>query len=226
MTPVLLALFLAAPGLRFDVVDAKGRKPPVSVEAGKADADGWCALELASKFKARPGKPQPAYVLVWPFDGRAKMADGPGEIPVLVVESGDPKVLENPRIVAALAAAELLGRPADAGLDAAALRKAYAGLPRAEDPFAKGVGLLMGGKAADALEPLQRALRERERQLTRVPSEIYPAAMLLGKASLAAGKFDPAAVAFLKALQQRPASEDAAQLRREALEKAGKADAR
>ena len=75
------------------------------------------------------------------------------------------------------------------------------------------------------MDPLARALKERERRLTRVPSEIYPAAMLYGKALFGAGKYDDAAVAFLKALKQRPSDAAARRSRSEALIKAGKPEA-
>jgi cytochrome c-type biogenesis protein CcmH/NrfG len=87
------------------------------------------------------------------------------------------------------------------------------------------VGLLYGGKATDAIKPLETALRERERQLTRVPSEIYPAAMLDGLAELRANKFDAAAVAYSAALKQRPSDAAALKLRDEALVRAGKPEA-
>ncbi len=227
MIRLLLFLMLASPALHFDIVDARGKKPSgVSVEADAPDADGWCPLKVVNKNKASAGKPQPVYVFAWPYDARAKVADGPGDIPVLLFEAGDPKVLANPKLVAALGAAKLLGQPVESGFDAAALEKALAALTTSEDPFAKGVALLAANKPSDAVEPLSRVLRERERQLTRVPSELYPAAILAGRALLGAGKYDLAAVAFLKALHQRPSSEDAKRFRAEALEKAGKADAK
>ena len=202
----LAALFLlAAASFHFDITDARGKKPPgVTVEARDADPDGWHELRLVNKGKGSP-------VLIWPFDSKAKIADGPGDIPVIVIETGDPKALTNTRVVAALVAGELLG--------------ASAALSAAEEPFARGVGLLSAKKPADAVDSLARALRERERQLTRVPSEVYPAAMLYGRALLDSGKFDDAAVAFLKALKQRPSDPAARQLRAEALIRAGKPEA-
>lgn len=215
----IAVLFLAAAALHFDIADARGKKPPgVIIEGSAPDEDGWSQLKAVVKSKGNP-------VLVWPFDGRAKAADGPGDIPAIAIESGDAKALLNPRVVAAIAAGELLGSTHETGLDRAALEKAMDNLAAADDPFAKGVGLLRAKKPGQALEPLARALRERERQLTRVPSEIYPAAMLYGEAGLGAGKFDDAAVAFLKALKQRPSDEIAGRMRREALEKAGKPEA-
>ena len=223
MIPLVLILLLAAPALHFDVTDARGKKPAgVSVESGSPDSDGWVPLSVSTKAK---GKSSPSYVLIWPLEGLAKVADGPGETPVIVVQPGDAGVLASPRAVAALAAAKLLGHPVEAGVDQVALERAVAALSASEDPYARGVSLLSVGKAVEAVEPLSRALRERERQLTRVPSEIYPAAVLLGRALLAAGKFDPAAVAFLKALQLRP-TDEVAGLRRDALVKAGKELAR
>jgi predicted TPR repeat methyltransferase len=85
--------------------------------------------------------------------------------------------------------------------------------------------MLYAGKFADAAPSLSIALRERQRQLTRVPSDIYPAAMLAGLALTRAGKFDEAAVAYLAAVKQRPSDERAAKLRDEALIKAGKPEA-
>jgi tetratricopeptide (TPR) repeat protein len=136
----------------------------------------------------------------------------------VVIERGDPKAASNPRIVAYLAAAELLGARAASRLNSAVLSAS-------EDAFMKGVGLLYEGKPADAVEPLARALKERERQLTRIPSEIYPAAMLCGRALFGAGKFDDAAVAYLKAMNQRPSDRAARHARAEALIKAGKPEA-
>jgi thioredoxin-like negative regulator of GroEL len=61
--------------------------------------------------------------------------------------------------------------------------------------------------------------------LTRIPSEIYPAAMLYGCALLVAGKFDDASVAFLTASKQRPSNGCATQGRAEALAASGKSEA-
>jgi len=110
-------------------------------------------------------------------------------------------------------------------VDAAALKQAAAALENSADYWVKGVGLLYNGKASDAVEPLGKALRERERVLTRIPSEIYPAAMLSGRALLEAGKFDEAALAFLKAVKLRPTEQAAREARAQALVKAGKPEA-
>jgi tetratricopeptide (TPR) repeat protein len=215
----LLFFFFAAAGLHFDITDARGKKPGgITVEAAEPDADGWQQLKVVTKGKGHP-------VLVWPFDGRAKAADGPGDIPVIVMEPGESRALANTRLLAAVGAGELLGTPSATGLDAGALAKALSHLAEADEAFAKGVGLLYLKKPTEAAEPLGRALRERERQLTRVPSEVYPAAVLYGRALLEAQKFDEAAVAFLKALKQRPSDPVAAGLRAEALAKAGKPEA-
>ena len=219
MKPLVFLLLAATIAPRFDITDARGKKPSgVSIEAGESDVGGWFALRVVNKGKGNP-------LLIWPFDDRAKMQDGPGEIQAIMIEKADPKALSNSRIVAAVAAGNLLGFPHETGLDAAALAKAIEGLATAEDPFAKGVGLMVAKKPAEAAEPLGRALKERERQLTRVPSEVYPAAILYGQALLGAGKFDEAAVAFLKALKQRPGDSVAKKLRSEALAKAGKPEA-
>jgi len=211
-----LLLLLAASGPQFDITDARGKKPGgVAIEAGAPDADGWMELKVTGKPKSSP-------VLVWPCDGKVKMPDGPGPIAAVVVERGDAKILANPKVVAALAAGELLGSKVDVGVDWSAAAKT---LEKAEDPFAKGVGLMYSGNASDAVEPLARALRERERVLTRVPSEIYPAAMLYGRAQVAAGKFDDAAVTFLKAMKLRPSDGVAKKARADALVKAGKPEA-
>jgi tetratricopeptide (TPR) repeat protein len=211
-----LLFFLAAAGLHFEITDARGKKPGgVTVEAADPDEDGWRQLKVLTKGKSNP-------VLVWPYDGRAKAADGPGDIPLIVVEQGDPKAFSNLRVMAALAAGELLGVPHPVALDPAGL----ANLANSEEPFAKGVGLLYAKKPAEAVGFLGKALKERERQLTRVPSEIYPAAMLYGQALMEVQKFDGAAVAFLKALKQRPSDPVASRLRAEALGKAGKSEAK
>jgi len=206
----VVLLLLAAPALHFDITDARGKKPAgVTIEAGEADADGWRELRVTSKAKGT------APVLVWPYDGRAKVQDGPGDIPVIVVQAGGAAALKSPRVAAAMLAGALLGGRQEAGVDAVELEAAA-------DPWAKGVGLLYAKKAAEAVGPLAVALRERERQLTRVPSEIYPAAMLYGRALFEAGKYDDAAVAFLKAMKQRPSDAVARKARAEALIKAGK----
>ena len=145
------------------------------------------------------------------------MPDGPAGIPVIVIEKGDARAALNARVVADLTAGALLGVRHDIGID---LKPVLS-----DEPWAKGVGLLAANKPAEAIEPLGVALKERERQLTRVPSEIYPAAMLYGKALFGAGKFDDAAVAFLKALKQRPSDPAARKARSEALIKAGKPEA-
>lgn len=213
-------LFLAASTLHFDITDARGKKPSgISLEVSEPDDEGWMRLKVVNKGKGTP-------VLIWPYDGKVKPQDGPGEIPALVMESGDLKALANPRVIAALEAGKLLGAHHDSGLDPAAFAKAVAGLTSADDAFAKGVGLLAAKKPAEAMDLLSRALKERERQLTRVPSEVYPAAMLAGRAFLEGGKFDEAAVALLKALKLHPADEIAQKLREEALVKAGKPEAR
>jgi tetratricopeptide (TPR) repeat protein len=212
----LLCFFLAAASLHFEITDGRGKKPGgVSIEASNPDDDGWYRLAVSSKSKYEP-------ILIWPYDGRAKQQDGPESIPALVIDKGDLKTSATPRVAAAVAAAALLGVTHEIGFD---LSKAIAALPTAEDPFAKGVGLLTANQPADAVEPLARALKERERQLTRVPSEIYPAAMLYGRALFATGKYDDAAVAFFKALKQRPSDAAARQARNEALIRAGKPEA-
>ena len=139
-----------------------------------------------------------------------------------MVEKGDPRASANPHAVACIVAGNLLGVSHDIGMD---LTRAPASLATSDEPLAKGVGLLAANKPADAIEPLGRALRERERQLTRFPSEIYPLAMLDGKALFAAGKFDDAVLAYLKAIRLRPSDATARKARAEALVKAGKPEA-
>jgi hypothetical protein len=219
MRAVGLLFLLAAPVLQFTITDGRGRETSaVTIEAGAANEDGWRPIRVG-KAKGEP-------VLVWPFDGLAKMPDGPEPIPAIVIQRGDQKALGNKRVVAAIAAAVILGMPSDKfGLAPADLATAFAGLATSEDPFEKGVGLLYAGKAADAGEALSLALRQRQRQLTRVPSEIYPAAMLDGLALFKAGKFDASAVAYMAALKERPSDEVARKDRAEALTKAGKPEA-
>lgn len=215
---------LAAAALRFDITDARGKSASgVSIETGVADDDGWYSLK-AAKAKADP-------VILWPFDARAKAPDGPGSIPAIVIQRGDEKVLKNPLAVAAMAtpvALGLAGVPEVAqrtGLDAAALTKALSELPAATGPFEKGVGLLYAGKPAEAADELAKAFRERRRQLTRVPSEIYALALLDGHALMAAGKYDAAAVAYLEAVKLRPSDQTVRDARSAALVQAGKAEA-
>ncbi len=204
-------VFLLAAGPQFDITDARGKKPSgITIEVGSPDEDGWMALKLGGKTKV-------PYTLVWPYDGRAKNLEGPGAINVLVIEQGDAKALTVPKVAVALLARELLGSSADGA--------SVASLEKAEDYWSKGVALLYSKKAADAVEPLGKALRERERVITRIPSEIYPAAMLYGRALFEAGKFDDAALAYLKASKQRPSDMAPRKARAEALIKAGKPEA-
>lgn len=216
---IFASVVWGAEGPHFEISDARGKKPAgVSIEAGEPDDDGWFSLKLAK------GKGDP--VLVWPLDGAAKMADGPEPIPVIVIQHGDVKALANRRVVAAIATPLVLGKPpVESGLDADALKDAISGLVQSSDSFEKGVGLLYAAKPAEAAEELGRALKERQRQLTRVPSEIYAMALLYGKALSRAKKFDEAAVAFLTAVKQRPSDKMARDLRSDALVRAGKAEA-
>jgi tetratricopeptide (TPR) repeat protein len=212
---LVVLLLLAASPLHFDINDARGKHPSgVTIDAAEPDADGWYQLHVTTKSKTPP-------VLIWPFDGRAKAPDGPEPIPAIVIQPGDEKAFENTRVAAAIAAGILL----NPNHSAAGPENAIAALVNSDDAFAKGVGLLYAKKPLDAIDPLAQALRDRERQLTRVPSEIYPAAMLYGRALFEANKFDDAAVAFLKAMKQRPSDAVARKARAEALIKAGKPEA-
>jgi hypothetical protein len=224
MKALVLFLLFAGPTLQFDVTDGRGKQTSaVTIEAGAPDEDGWRALKIV--------KAKGDAVLVWPFDGMAGTPDGPGGVAAIVIQSGEEKALQNNLAMAAVGAPVVLGlATADeearrTGLTVEQLKKAWAALASATDPFAKGVGLLYTGKPASAAEQLAVALRQRQRQLTRLPSEIYPLAMLYGKALYGMNKFDDAAVAFLTALKQRPSDKMARELRAEALIKAGKPDA-
>jgi hypothetical protein len=220
MKPVALLLLLAGPVLQFRITDGRGRDTTaVTIEAGAPDDDGWRPLKIT--------KSKGDVVLVWPFDGLAKLPDGPEPIPAIVIQRGQ----ANEPAVAAIATPVVLGittieeSAGRTGFTQAALAKAFAGLETSMDPFEKGVGLLYAGKYADAAGQLATALKQRQRQLTRVPSEIYPAAMLQGLALYRANKFDDAAVAWLTALRQRPSDEMARTHRAEALTRAGKPEA-
>jgi hypothetical protein len=219
MRAAALLFLLAAPVLQFTITDGRGKETSaVTIEVGAADEDGWRPIRVG-KAKGDP-------LLVWPFDGLAKRPDGPEPIPAIVIQRGEEKALRNRRVVAAIAAGVILGMSGDKiGFAPADLATAFADLAASEDPFEKGVGLLYAGKVAEAGEALSVALRQRQRQLTRVPSEIYPAAMLDGLALFRAGKFDAAAVAYLAALKERPSDSAARKDRAEALVKAGKPEA-
>lgn len=209
--PVVLicALSVFGAALHFDITDTRGKKPGgVSIEPGAPDADGWCDLKVISKSKT-------TYTLIWPYDGKAKQPDGPEGVPVIVA-GDEPSKKPDPMIAAYRVAALILrGEPVTD----------IKSLDGSDNPFVKGVRLLAGGKFSDAVPALSLALKERERQLTRVPSEIYPAAMLYGKALMGAGKFDDASVAFLKAMDLRPSDPAPRKSRAEALIKAGKPEA-
>jgi len=220
-----LILFLAAAqALHLDVVDARGKKPSgVAVEVGDAAWDNWRKLNITRAKKDS--------VIVWPFDAFAAEPDGPGAVQVTVIERGDLKALANPRIAADIATGVVLGRESleDAGkrtgFDVAALKSAFTSLADATDDYAGGVGLLWTNQPARAADLLARALRERERQLTRIPSDIFPAALLDAKALFDSGKYDDAAAVYLKAMKLRPSDPRVRKARAEALRKAGKEDA-
>ena len=209
----LVLLLLAAPVLHFDISDGRGHKAPgVTIEASQPDSDGWYQLKAVSKTDV---------VIIWPFDGQAHAPDGRGTIPAIVIRKGDAKALANPGVVAALAAPVVLHRTAQE----TGLTPQFSALTASKDPFEKGVGLLYMKQPAEAAEQLEMALKDRQRQLTRVPSEIFAAAMLYGTALMEINKFDQAAVAFLSALKQHPSDPVARQARAEALTRAGKGDA-
>jgi len=220
MKPVALFLLLATPVLQFHITDGRGKETSaVTIEAGAPDDDGWRPLKIG-KAKGDP-------VLVWPFDSLAKPPDGPEPIPAIVIQRGQ----ANQQAMAAIAAPVVLGTATidetarKTGFTGEALTKAFSALATSMDPFEKGIGLLYAGKYADAAAQLAIALKQRQRQLTRVPSEIYPAAMLYGQALYGANKFDDAAVAWLTALKQKSSDEKASSRRAEALTRAGKPEA-
>lgn len=219
-----LLFLLAAPLMQFHVTDGRGKETgAVTIEFGAADADGWRPLKIA--------KAKGDAVLVWPFDAMAKPPDGPEPVPAIVIQRGAEKALANKAAMASIATPVVLGwssideAASKTGFTSAALMKAFGELAGADDAFQKGVGLLYAAKYEAAAAALPTALRERQRQLTRVPSEIYAAAMLAGAALAKANKFDEAAVAYLAAMKQRPSDQRAAKLRGEALVKAGKPEA-
>jgi len=220
MKPVALFLLFASPVLQFRITDGRGKETTaITIEAGAPDDDGWRPLKIG-KAKGDP-------VLVWPFDSSAKMPDGPEPIPAIVIQRG----AANQRAMAAIATPVVLGIASieetarNTGFTQESLAKEFSGLVTSTDPFEKGIGLLYTGKYADAAGHLAIALKQRQRQLTRVPSEIYPAAMLYGQALYGANKFDAAAVAWLTALKEKPSDEMARNHRAEALTKAGKPEA-
>jgi tetratricopeptide (TPR) repeat protein len=219
-----ILLLAAAQTLRFDITDARGKKPSgVVIEAGDAGADNWRKLTIERSKKD--------LVIVWPFDALASEPDGPEPLSIVTIERGDAKALANPRIAADIATGVVLGlEPLEAaakrtGFDAQALKDAFNALAKATDDYASGVGLLWANRPAASAGPLAKALRERERQLTRVPSDIFPAAMLDAKALFDSGKYDDAAAVYLKAMKLRPSDIAVRKARAAALSKAGKGDA-
>jgi hypothetical protein len=214
-------ILLAAQTLQFQITDGRGKETSaITIEAGTPDDDGWRPLRVT--------KAKGDAVLVWPFDSLAKPPDGPEPIPAIVIQRGE----ANQRAMAAIATPVVLGiatveeMARKTGFTPESLTKAFSALVTSMDPFEKGIGLLYTGKYADAAAQLTIALKQRQRQLTRVPSEIYPTAMLSGEALYRANKFDDAAVAWLTALKQRPSDELSRHHRAEALTKAGKPEAK
>jgi hypothetical protein len=221
---IAVSFVFAADGPHFEISDASGKKPGgVVVAAGQAGADGWFPVNVV-KGK---GKQE----VVWPFDRMATLPDGPEAIPVIVIQVDDQKALTNPRVVAAIATPFVMGLTplglvgSKTGLDPEALDQALMALVQSSDPFEKGLGLLYAKRYAEAADELSRALKARQRQLTRVPSEIYPLAILYGQALVGQKKLDEAAVAFLTAIKQRPSELMPRGLRSDALVRAGKPDA-
>ncbi len=91
-----LVFLFAAQTLQFQITDGRGKETSaVTIEAGAADEDGWRPLRVG-KAKGDP-------VLVWPFDGSAKLPDGPEPIPAIVIQRGEEKALANRKAVAAIA---------------------------------------------------------------------------------------------------------------------------
>lgn len=216
---------LAASALHFDIdiLDERGKHPSgVTIEEGP-EANGWYEL----KASARSGDP----VLIWPFDAKANAPDGPSPLRAVVIQRGLRRALSNPRVVGMLAVPVALGiSPVSevasrTGFNPDALQKALEQLNSSTDPFEKGTGLLLQSKYAEAAEELGKALKDTQRQLTRVPAEIYTAAVLEGVALDKAAKYDESAVAFLLALRQRADDPFATAGRRQALIKAGKPEA-
>lgn len=221
-TAVVWAAIAAVP---IEVKDERGKKPAggVAVEASDPDADDWYRLAVT--------KSKGDVALVWPFDALARRPNGPEPVPVTVIAKGGPNLLKSNKLTAMLAVpvlleARTLAEEASlAGVDATALDHAIGALSTSDDDLEKGIALAWTKKWKDAVDPLGAGLRARERVMTRIPSEIYPVALIYGKALFESGKFDDAAVQFAKAVKLRPAALPARQLRAAALEKAGKPEA-
>src|SRR5438874_766688 len=102
MKALTFFLLAAAPALQFEVMDGRGKPTSaVSLEAGAPDEDGWRQIKIA-KAKGQP-------VLVWPFDGAAKLPDGPEPVPAIVIQRAEAKALSSKRAMAAIAAPIALG---------------------------------------------------------------------------------------------------------------------
>ncbi len=192
-------LLLAGSAMHLDVTDARGKKAPgVVVEAGAPDGDGWLILSVV--------KGKDDWVLVWPADGLAKAPDGPAPVPAIVIQRGDRKALANARVVAAMAVPTYWApQPSTTNLANRVQRVRFGeGICRTglfPRRFRSGIGWLWENNGGEASDKMAQALKERAAATgtTRMPSEIYMAAMIYGQALLLEGKFDAAAVAFLLA---------------------------
>ena len=215
---------LAASPLSLQVTDDRGKKPGgIVVDATDPDADGWYKLAIAkSKNDAVAGVAFrcPRDEARWAGAGQCDCGGQRRCEDTAIDASGG-----HARGTGVARGASLNVVAASAGLDAGAMGKAVEALAKSDDGFEKGIALLWAKKPADAKDELVRGLRARERVMTRIPSDMYPAAMLLGKAQFDAGKFDDAAVTYLKAVKLRPTDMAARRKRAVALEKAGKPEA-
>ncbi len=198
----------------------KGGKTKIRLSADTQPGD-WVKLGISEAPRAM--------LMISPWNGLVRILDTPATI--TLAEAGERANLESTTAVASMAARALVsGRLTEVAsefrLDAAEIEKAIRGLSgRSKDPFEIGLSKLYERENADAARHLAQALKQREKQLTKVAAEIVDAAFFLGQALAAMEKWPEAAVAYQRAMNDRPDDADILHALGTALVKSGKPDA-